>query len=52
MAGLKLDHLKKVYDGGVTAVYDFDIDCNILDAGTYILKLESNAEYNFTGDTN
>ena len=26
MAGLKLDHLKKVYDGGVTAVYDFDID--------------------------
>ncbi|MGN1130040.1 MAG: hypothetical protein ACI4Q8_01720 [Ruminococcus sp.] len=28
--------------------YIFDIDCNILDAGTYILKLESDAEYTFT----
>lgn len=26
MAGVKLSHLKKVYDGNVTAVYDFDID--------------------------
>lgn len=26
MAEVKLNHLKKVYDGNVTAVYDFDID--------------------------
>ena len=26
MAGLKLEHLKKIYDGGVCAVQDFDID--------------------------
>ena len=26
MATLKLDHVKKIYDGGVVAVHDFDID--------------------------
>lgn len=26
MAGLKLEHLEKVYDGNVQAVYDFDLD--------------------------
>ena len=26
MARVNLSHLKKVYDGNVTAVYDFDID--------------------------
>ena len=32
----------------VNQPYNFDIDCNILDAGTYILKLASDAEYTFT----
>ena len=26
MATLKLDHVKKIYDGNVIAVHDFDID--------------------------